>query len=130
MIEYKYIKKYLLIICGLLSFGLGILGIFFPVLPTTPFLLLASVCFYKSSERLHKWLNNHKIFGNYIHNYLKFHAVKRNVKIFAITTLWITLGISFYIISIVYVRIILVIIGIAVTAHIFSLKTFENINKE
>lgn len=119
--------KYLLIIAGTLSFILGVLGVFLPLLPTTPFLLLASYCYYKSSVRLHKWLNNHRIFGQYIYNYMEYKAVKRKVKISAIIILWITLLISIILINIIYVKILLAIIGLAVTYHILSLKTLEKI---
>jgi len=121
------IKKLLLSIAGLLSFGLGVLGIFLPILPTTPFLLLSSYCFYISSERLHKWLNNHKIFGPYIYNYMKYRAVRRRVKVGAITMLWVTLSISIFLVDIIYVRLILLAIGTAVTVHILMLKTLENV---
>jgi len=129
MMSFKKLKKILLIIAGIISFALGVLGIFLPVLPTTPFLLLASFCFYRSSEKLHNWLNNHKIFGSYISNYMKYHAVRRRVKVGAISFLWITLSISAILVENIYVRILLGAIGIAVTIHILSLKTLENINK-
>ncbi len=129
MMSIKKLKKILLIITGIISFGLGVLGIFLPILPTTPFLLLASFCFYRSSDKLHNWLNNHKIFGQYLYNYMKYHAVRRRVKIGAITMLWITLSISVILVDIIYVRVLLVAIGIAVSIHILSLKTLENIIK-
>ncbi len=59
-------KKYLFIILGLISLGLGLLGIVTPGLPTTPFILLTGVLFAKSSPRLHQKLLDHKITGPYI----------------------------------------------------------------
>ena len=63
------IRKTLLIICGFLFVGLGTLGIFVPVLPTTPVILLAAFCFSRSSPRLHDWLTGHAMFGPLIANW-------------------------------------------------------------
>jgi len=60
-----------LIVVGTISTALGILGIFVPILPTTPFLLLAAACYSRSSQRFYDWLLNNKYFGNYIRNYLE-----------------------------------------------------------
>ena len=67
--ERKKIVKILYLIGGIIFTGLGIVGIIFPILPTTPFLLLAAACFAISSERLYNWLLNNKILGLYIRNY-------------------------------------------------------------
>ena len=65
------VKRKLLIFAGTLSLGLSVIGIVLPIIPTTPFLLLSAACYYKSSERMHKWLINHKLFGKYIKNYME-----------------------------------------------------------
>jgi uncharacterized membrane protein YbaN (DUF454 family) len=57
------VSKVLLIAAGALSLALGVVGIVLPVLPTTPFLLLASFCFLKSSRRLHRWIMENRHFG-------------------------------------------------------------------
>lgn len=119
----KLIKKYILIIIGLLSLTLGIIGIFFPILPTTPFLLLSSFCFIRSSKKLYNWLINHKIFGKYIYNYLENHAIKKSAKISAMVFLWPSLSLTIYIIQSNPIRLILFAIGIIVSKHILSLKT-------
>ncbi len=119
----KTIKKYLLIILGTISLILGAIGIFIPVLPTTPFLLLTSYCYIRSSKRLYNWLINHKVFGKYIYDYLVHKAVKKSAKITAISILWISLGISMYIIQNIHLTFLLIFIGIAVTIHILYLKT-------
>lgn len=102
---------------------LGTLGIFLPVLPTTPFLLLASWAFLKSSETLYNWLMNHKVLGIYIRSYIKYRGVSKQQKIIAILTLWITMSISIYMIDKPIVKILLVLIGLGVTTHILMLRT-------
>lgn len=119
------IKKYLLILLGSLSLILGIIGIFLPVLPTTPFLLLSSFCYVRSSKRMYNWLINHKVFGNYIYCYMTYKAIPLKTKIFAIAFLWTTMIISIMLISSLHLRIFLAAVGIAVTVHLFTLKTLN-----
>jgi len=125
----NYFLKYIAIVFGILFVGLGILGIILPVLPTTPFLLLASFLFVKSSKKLDNWLINNKILGEYIYNYRKFRAIKRKAKIIAICLLWFSISFSAYMIDIIYVRILLLIVAIGVSTHLLLIKTLENIEK-
>lgn len=117
------IKKYLLLIIGTISLVLGTIGIFIPLLPTTPFILLASFCYIRSSNRLYDWLINHKIFGKYIYDYLVHKSVKKSAKITAVSLIWFSLFFSFYIIKNLYINLILLIIGLLVSIHIIRLKT-------
>lgn len=121
----KLLKKYLLIGLGILSLVLGVIGIFLPVLPTTPFLLLSSFCFLRSSKRLYTWLINHKVLGIYIYNYITYKSVKANTKVFALVFLWVSMIISISIVPFVYIKILLVAIATGVTIHILSLKTLD-----
>ncbi len=66
----KTAKRYVLIISGSLAVVLGVVGIFIPVLPTTPFFLLAVYCYLRSSKKLYLWIIHHKVFGTYIYNYI------------------------------------------------------------
>jgi uncharacterized membrane protein YbaN (DUF454 family) len=116
-------KKYIFIILGSLFLTLGIIGIFLPVLPTTPFLLLTSFFYLKSSKKLHNWLINHKVFGEYIYNYITYKGVKKKDKIKSLILLYLTLSISFYLVDIIHVRIFLILVAIGVTIHILKLKT-------
>lgn len=124
------IKKILFIIIGSISLVLGVIGILMPVLPTTPFLLLASFCYLRSSEKLYNWLINHHVFGPYIYNYLTYKAIPKKTKIGAIIFLWCSLILSSIIISSLHIKIFLFLIGIAVSLHIITLKTLskENLN--
>mgnify|MGYP000989368112 CR=1 FL=1 len=124
------IKKYMLIIAGVLTLCLGVVGIFIPVLPTTPFLLLSAMCFLRSSAKLYNWLINHKVFGEYIYNYLNYRAVKKSAKISALIFLWTSILISVLLIDNLHVKILLLIIAACVTIHISKLKTLNISNTE
>ena len=77
--------RYLLIFCGAVSFLLGIIGIFLPIMPTTPFIILAAACWARASPRFHRWLHQHRYFGPMIQNWENNGAVPRKAKIFAIS---------------------------------------------
>jgi len=118
--------RYLLIISGTIFLGFGIIGIFLPILPTTPFLLLAAACYARSSKRFYNWLMNNRWFGNYIKNYRDGRGVPLKFKIFTIFLLWITIIVSvFLVINNYWVKIILILIAIGVTIHILTIKTYK-----
>ena len=114
----------ILVILGTLSVGLGIIGIFLPLLPTTPFLLLAAVCYARSSDRFYNWLLNNRWIGSYIKNYRERRGISLRIKIISISTLWITITCSaLFAVKILWVRIVLFLIAAAVSWHILSFKT-------
>lgn len=118
------VKRAVLVTVGCSALGLGIAGIPLPLLPTTPFLLLAAWCFVRSSPRLHAWLLNHRVLGSYIKGYLVYKAISRRAKIVSVTLLWITIGSSaVFFVSWWWVRILLFCIASAVTIHILSYRT-------
>jgi len=118
--------RILLIIAGTVCVGLGIVGIFLPVLPTTPFLLLAAICYARSSQRFHSWLLNNKWFGSYIRNYLERKGISLRAKIVTLSLLWITIGVSVaFAVETLALEFILVIIAIGVSIHILSLRTLK-----
>lgn len=119
------LKKYLFVILGSICLGLGALGVAIPVLPTTPFLLIALACYLRSSRRLYDWLIHHKVFGLYLYNYVTYRAVPRLTKVFALIILWVGLITSILLVEILFVRLILFAVGIVVSIHILSLKTLE-----
>lgn len=75
------LKKIFLIISGSFFIFLGTIGIFIPILPTTPFILLAAACYIKSSEKLYNWLTSNKIFSKYIKNYSLKKGMTKNTKL-------------------------------------------------
>lgn len=115
--------KILLITAGTILIVISIFGIFIPVLPTTPFLLLSAALFAKSSQRFYDWLVNNRILGRYIKNYREGKGIPLKAKIVAITLLWITIGYTtIFAIDILWLRIILSIIAIGVTIHIARIR--------
>lgn len=119
------IKYYIYLSFGSLSLSLSIMGLFLPVLPTTPFLLLSSYCFIRSSKKMNFWLTNHKIFGTYIRNYIEYKAIKKSDRIKALAFLWITLIITMNVSSHLNLTYFLIVIGIAVSIHLFKLNTLD-----
>lgn len=77
------LKRYFFIVIGLFFLLLGVIGIFLPLLPTTPFLILTAICFNKGSDKFHFWLLNHRIFGPPIIDWQKNHVINRKYKFFA-----------------------------------------------
>lgn len=118
--------RWILIIAGTIFVGLGTLGIFLPILPTTPFLLLAAACYARSSKRFYDRLINNKWFGAYIKNYREGKGIPLKVKVYTISLLWITILFSaFFFISIFWVRVVLILIAVGVTVHVLIIKTYR-----
>lgn len=119
--------RVLLLIAGTISLALGTIGLFLPILPTTPFLLISAACYLRSSERMHKWLLNNRWFGEYIKNYQQGKGIPMKTKILAITILWATILFSaFYALDeIVIAQIALFAIAIGVSAHLVRLPTLK-----
>ena len=116
--------KYFYLISGFLLVAIGVIGIFLPLLPTTIFLILASVCFLKSSPKANEWLRNHKVLGGYIDNYQNKTGLTRNAKITNIITLWISISLSaIFLTDELYIKIILLAIAIGVSIHLVMIKT-------
>ncbi|MDR1666313.1 MAG: YbaN family protein [Bacteroidales bacterium] len=117
--------KSLFVFFGLLSLALGMVGIFLPLLPTTPFLLLSAFLFARSSQRLHSWLLHHKIFGKYIRDFLQEKAIPLRIKIYSISILWLTIlcSIRFVANGKWWLQIVLATVAVGVTIHILSYKT-------
>jgi len=119
-------SKKLLIIAGTLLVGVGILGIFVPVLPTTPFLLLAAACYARSSQRFYHWLLNNRWFGSYIRNYREGRGITLKIKVWTLALLWITIGCSaVFAVQWFPVKLILILIAIGVSIHILSIRTLR-----
>ena len=118
--------KVLLIISGCIALGLGILGIFLPVLPTTPLLLLAAALFLRSDRRLYDWLMSHPKLGTYISNFMEHKAIPLRIKIVSVAALWLTLLFCTVFVAEHWVlRVLFLAIAVGVTAHILSYRTMR-----
>jgi uncharacterized membrane protein YbaN (DUF454 family) len=116
-------KRKLLIGAGTLSTGLGIIGIFIPILPTTPFLLLAAACYMRSSERFYRWLISNRIFGAYVRNYIEGKGISIRIKVLTILVLWLTIGLTAtFGVQNMIIRIVLICVALGVTTHIILIK--------
>ncbi|RTZ48250.1 DUF454 domain-containing protein [Candidimonas sp. SYP-B2681] len=110
-------------IVGTLALILAVLGIFLPLLPTTPFVLLASACYMRGSDRLHGWLTTNKLFGSYIANIESGRGIPMRAKITAIIFLWISLSFSAWLIHVPWLWAFLLLTGIGVTVYLLMAKT-------
>lgn len=116
-------KKIFLLTIGFIATFLGIIGILLPVLPTTPFLILAASCFLKSSKTFYNRLISNKILGSYIKNYIEYKAITIKSKILGIVLMWIfTLLSAFLFIKLFYIRILLLVIALVVTVFLVNMK--------
>ncbi len=119
--------KIVFIILGSICLMLGVIGIIVPLLPTTPFLLLAAFFYGKSSHRLQQWLFNNKVFGSYLTNYVEGRSISIRNKIYTLLLLWLAIGYTiFFAISNFLIRMLLLLIAICVTIHILTIKTIKS----
>lgn len=114
-------KRILLIIAGWLCVGLATLGIILPVLPTTPFLLLAAWCFSRSSKRFHYWLLYRSWFGPYLRYWQTYRAMPKGAKPKAILVILITFAISLWLVPMLWVRILLLVILVCLLIFMWRL---------
>ena len=119
------IRKALLIFAGTLCVGLGVLGMFLPLLPTTVFLLLAAYCYSRSSERFHNWLLTNRWCGSYIKNYKSGKGISIRQKLSTIATLWLSIGFSMWLVGSFWIDLLLIAIALGVTIHLVMIKTFR-----
>ena len=119
----KNLKKKIYICVGLLAVGLGIIGVFLPVMPTVPFLLVALFCFERSSKKYHDMILNNKYFGKMLRDYYEGKGLTTSVQIKAILFLTCGIAFSFYKVQHLHLKIMLAVIWLGVTIHIILLKT-------
>ena len=118
------VKKLFFIALGTLSLGVGLLGVIIPVLPTTPFLILAAACYLRGSERLHHWMLNNSLFGGLVKDYLEGRGMKAKQKVFTLVFLWLTITITVvFFIEAFTVKVLLLLIATVVSVHILTLPS-------
>ncbi len=118
--------RYALLTIGWLSVVLGVIGIFVPVLPTTPFLLLAAACFARSSQRFYHWLVGHPKLGPWIRDYLHGNGIPLKGKVYAIGLMWLSIAFSCYLVPLPWARGFMLSSAILVSLYILKQKTLPN----
>lgn len=123
--------RYILITIGLISAIVGFIGIVVPLLPTTPFLLLAAVCFSRSSERFNRWLVSTKVYGEYVESFKRDRGFTLKKKFKILLSLYIVIAFSLYMLDNFYIRIGLLIMVTFQTIVLFTLvKTLPEPSKD
>ncbi len=115
-------KKAVLVAAGSVCLALAVLGIFLPLLPTTPFLLLASACYVRSSERLHGWLMGNRLLGGYIRNFRERRGIPLRGRVITVVLLWLPLIYSVYRLDLIWLELLLVAMGLAWSVLILRMK--------
>jgi uncharacterized membrane protein YbaN (DUF454 family) len=118
-------KRVILITAGSLCVGLAVLGLFLPLLPTTPFLLLASACYVRSSERLHGWLMRNRVLGTYIRNFRERRGMPLRAKVTTVVLIWLPLLYSVYRLDILWLEAVLVLMGLTWSVLVLRMKTLK-----
>ena len=116
-------------VIGCIAVVLAILGVFLPLLPTTPFLLLASACFARGSTRMHGWLLGNKLFGPDLRNIEEGRDIPLRAKVITLVLLWASLAFSMYKLDSVALGVLLVAIGAAVTMYLVKFLPAGNRRK-
>jgi uncharacterized membrane protein YbaN (DUF454 family) len=118
------LKRRLLVIAGTIALGIGVVGIIVPLLPTTPFLLLAAICYMRGSQRLYNALLCNRFIGSYVRNYLEGRGMSLKMKIWTLSLLWVAIVCTAVLATdSLTIRIILAVVLIGVTIHILLINT-------
>lgn len=118
--------RWLFIALGSLLVGIGILGIFLPLLPSTVFFLLAAGCYGKSSPGAYRWLTTNRWFGKPLRDYREEKGATIAAKAYSVGSLWLGIGVTeYFLIESLWVRLTLFAIAIAVSVHLLTLRTIR-----
>ncbi|GLZ89180.1 inner membrane protein [Metapseudomonas resinovorans] len=118
--------RMILLIIGWLSVVLGVIGIFLPVLPTTPFLLLAAACFVRSSRRFYLWLVEHPKLGPWIRDYLEGQGIPLKGKVYALVLMWASITLSCFLVPLPWARGFMLTSAVLVSVYILRQKTLRS----
>jgi uncharacterized membrane protein YbaN (DUF454 family) len=118
------VSRVFFVVSGSLSLGIGIAGVFLPLLPTAPFLLLSAACYARGSKRLHRWLLENRLFGRTVRNYVERRGVSRGAKLLLLALLWGSIAFSaLFAVRHAALRAALFAVAALVSLHILRLKT-------
>ena len=117
------VRRILLVIAGSLFLALGLVGIVVPVLPTTPFLILAALCYARGSVGCYRWLVTNRVFGRYLDDYLNGRGVPWRVRAAALAFLWgVITATAVLWVGALWLWILLFVIAVGVSVHLVMLK--------
>jgi uncharacterized membrane protein YbaN (DUF454 family) len=119
------LTRWLYVALGSVLVGVGVLGIFLPLLPSTIFFLGAAALYGKSSPAAHRWLTTNRWFGRHLRDFREQRGATIAAKAWAIVTLWIGIGVSQYLVGTPWLQLLLIAIGVAVTVHLVRLRTIR-----
>jgi uncharacterized membrane protein YbaN (DUF454 family) len=124
--HHRYVKsdvlRAVLIVAGWLSVVAGIAGVFLPLVPTVPFLLLAVACFARSSQRFHDWLVEHAYFGPLVRDYLNSGGIPRKAKVMALCMVWVSFPVStLFFARVLWLKILLIATAVGITVYLVLL---------
>ncbi|WP_270647425.1 YbaN family protein [Paeniclostridium hominis] len=120
------IKKYIYVTVGLLSFAIGAIGVILPILPTTPFLLLASFCFVRGSEKFDRWFKSTKMYKNHLERFVNERAMTMKQKVMILLFVNVMLAIPIILVDNLHMRLFLLgLICIKLYYFIFKIKTIK-----
>ncbi|MFG0832116.1 YbaN family protein [Aeromonas bivalvium] len=118
-------KRWCLMALGWLAFATGIVGIVLPLLPTTPFMLLAAALFARSSPRFHRWLLAHPWFGPPIHDWQLYRGIRRHARRRAILFILVSFAFSLALVPVDWVRWLLIVIMVILLTWLIRLPVLE-----
>lgn len=120
------VARWFYLAAGSLLVGIGVLGIFLPLLPTTIFLLLAAACYGRSSTRAYRWLTTNRYFGGYLRNYKEHKGATVRAKVTSVSSLAIGIGVTVFFFSLpLWVDLVVVAVAMAVAWHLVGLQTIR-----
>lgn len=121
------IIRFFWLFLGLLFSIIGLIGLIVPGLPTTPLMIVAAACFFRSSKRLFNWVLSNKYFGNYVKDFREGRGMPRKAKFIALGFIWLFVSISVFVgipDHLVYVKILTLIAACTGTGVIITLPTY------
>jgi uncharacterized membrane protein YbaN (DUF454 family) len=124
------IKKPILITLGIICVILGIIGAVLPVMPTTPFAILAAYFFSKSSPKMHHWILNLKYIGPSIQEWEKHHVIRPRAKVMCLVTIFAMFGSTLlFVRTYMWAKIAMACVGIAVSTFVVTRKSYPDVEE-
>lgn len=125
----KKITNICLVLCGFICIGFGIIGVILPILPTTPFLLLASFCFVKGSKRFDRWFKSTNLYQKHLENFIRNRQMTLKQKWTILLTADVMLCFPFFLVNSLHLRIFLVLLVVVKFYYfMFKIETISVVN--